>query len=186
MNATSDRVWTIPNVISMIRIALIGVFAWLFVSEHDAWAIATLAVTGASDFLDGYLARRLNQQTRLGALLDPAADRLLTFTIVVTFAARGIIPLWLLIALLARDVVMALALVVAKRAKVSPPEVTYTGKAATFGLYLWLPLAYIGFLVNDGTMIVGLIGASLSALMYWWSAGEYISDIRRRIRDISG
>jgi len=106
------QVWTIPNIITMARIVLIFIFGYLLVTEQDGWAITVLAIAGVSDFLDGYLARRWNQSTDLGRILDPAADRILTVVVVLGLAYRQIIPWWLVVILLARDVVVGVALLV--------------------------------------------------------------------------
>ena len=107
---------TVPNGITLARIALIVVFGVLLVARHDGWAITALAIAGVSDFLDGYLARKLNQTSELGRILDPAADRLLTIVVVIGLAWRDIIPWWLLVALLARDVVKGIAMLWVRRA----------------------------------------------------------------------
>lgn len=178
----SSRVWTVPNALSMLRIALIGVFAYLIATGRDGWAIATLAAAGFSDFFDGFLARRWNQVTRLGAFLDPTADRLLTVAIVVGLAGRGVIPWWGAAALLARDVVVGLGLLWGRRHGVPAPAVTFPGKAATFGLYVALPLAYLGWGRWDWAYYLGLAWAALAAVMYWASGIAYVADIRARAR----
>lgn len=176
----STAVWTIPNAISALRIVLIGVFVVLLASGHDAWAIAALAVAGVSDFLDGYLARRWNQVTALGRVLDPAADRLLTIAVVLGLALRSIIPWWLVALLLARDIVVGIALLIGKRRGVESAQVTFSGKLATLLLYVFLPLAYIGYDRWDVVHGVAIVGAVASAAVYWWAGLGYVVDIRRR------
>jgi len=173
------RVWTVPNVISMFRIALIVVFAVFLAIGSDGWAITALAIAGVSDFFDGFLARRWNQVTRLGRLLDPAADRLLTLTMVVGLPWRGIIPWWLAGVLLARDIVVGVALLLGKRRGTPAPQVTFAGKAATFGLYVFLPLAYLAWDRWDAVHMVALVGASVSAAAYWFSGIGYVLEVRR-------
>lgn len=108
-----DKVLTIPNALSALRVAGVPVFLWLTLQPYfgnanlDKWAIALLAISGATDYLDGKLARRWNQVTRLGQILDPAADRLYTLSTLLALLLRGIIPWWFLVILLARDVFMA-------------------------------------------------------------------------------
>ena len=118
----SDEVWTIPNIISMFRIVLIVVFAFLLATDHDGWAIAVLAVAGFSDFFDGYLARRWNQVTKLGRILDPTADRMLTIAVVLGLGLRGIIPWWLVAVLFARDIVVGVALLWARKHNTTRPR----------------------------------------------------------------
>ena len=176
----SSRVWTVPNIISMVRIALIVVFAILLATHRDGWAIVSLVAAGVSDFLDGFLARRWNQVTKLGQILDPAADRLLTLAVVIGLGLRGIIPWWLVGILLARDVVVGVALLVGKRRGVAAPRVTFVGKAATFGLYWFLPLSYLAYGHSDAWHTVGIWGAAVSAAAYWYAGFGYVADIARR------
>ncbi len=123
----------------MARIALIVVFVVLLARRDDGWAITALAAAGVSDFFDGFLARRWNQVTTLGRVLDPAADRLLTLAVVLGLGLRGIIPWWLVGVLVLRDAVVGVALLVGKRRGVGTPQVTFVGKSATTGLYVFLP-----------------------------------------------
>lgn len=184
-NGTEEQfgteVWTIPNVISAFRIVLIVVFSLLLATHHDAWAIAALTVAGVSDFLDGYLARRWNQVTALGRVLDPAADRILTVAVVLGLALRSIIPWWLVVILLLRDVVVGVALLVANRRGIASSQVTFVGKLATFLLYLFLPLAYVGFERWDVVHTVAIIGSVGAAVLYWWAGIGYVRDLRMRL-----
>lgn len=178
-------VWTVPNLISFIRLALITVFAALLAAEHDGWAITALVAAGISDFLDGFLARRWGQVTRLGRLLDPAADRLLTVAMVLGLAARGIIPWWLVTVLLVRDALVAGALLVAHFRHVESSQVTFVGKCATFGLYVTLPLAYLASVwlpEQQWLHGVAIVGAAVAAVLYWWSGIGYVLDLRTRTR----
>jgi cardiolipin synthase len=93
--ALSSRVWTVPNVISMLRLALVPVFAWLILTEQDVAAVVVLIVAGASDWFDGVIARRFDQMSRLGQLLDPAADRLYILVTLIGLGSRGFVPWWL-------------------------------------------------------------------------------------------
>src|SRR5690606_32200786 len=97
MTRSADRVWTVPNAISVARLLLVPVFAWLIVAGHDLAALAVLAVAGFSDWLDGVIARRFDQSSRLGAMLDPAADRLYILVTLVMLAWREIVPWWLVV-----------------------------------------------------------------------------------------
>lgn len=168
--------WTVPNLITVARMALIVVFGFLLVAEHDVWAIAVLAVAGFSDFLDGYLARRWNQQTELGRILDPAADRILTVVVVLGLALREIIPWWLVVVLLMRDVMVGIALLVGRRRGGSTPSVTFLGKLATALLYVFLPLAYLAVVAFPSWTwlhVIAIAGATCAAALYWWSGIGY-------------
>ena len=178
----SSRVWTVPNVISMLRIGLIVVFAVLLARRIDGWAITALAAAGMSDFLDGFLARRWNQVTTLGRVLDPAADRLLTLAVVVGLGLRGIIPWWLVAALIVRDVVVGIALLVGKRRGLGTPQVAFIGKTATFGFYVFLPLSYLAYGHSDAWHSIGIWGSAAFVVLYWYAGLGYVTDIAKQSR----
>lgn len=136
-----DQVFTVPNLLSVLRLAGVPLFLWLLLGPHaDGWALAVLAISGITDYLDGKLARWLGQTSRLGTLLDPAADRLYILATVVAFVVRGIIPLWLAAVLLGRDAVVGVGLLVLRRHGYAPLAVHQLGKAATFALLYAFPL----------------------------------------------
>jgi len=170
---------TLPNVITLARIGLIVVFGVLLVKSVDGWAITVLAVAGASDFLDGYLARRLGQTSALGRVLDPAADRLLTVVVILGLAWRDIIPWWLVALLLARDIVMGVALLWWRRRGTATPQVTFLGKSATFALYVFLPLSFLAYQRWDGVHTFAIVGAAASSIAYWGSAVQYLAQLRK-------
>lgn len=180
---TSDRVFTVPNLLSMARLLGVPVFLWLIlVPQADGWAIVLLVVSGLTDYLDGYLARRWNQITRLGQLLDPVADRLYILATLVGLLIRDIIPWWLVVILLARDVLMAGVLLVLKRVGVTGLPVHFIGKAATFNLLYAFPLLLLG----DGTSafadicrVFGWAFAIWGTALYWWAAVLYLEQARR-------
>ena len=164
-----SRVLTVPNVISLIRLLLVPVFAVLAWKGEDLTALYVLAVAGASDWLDGVLARGLHQVSRLGELLDPAADRLFIFVTLVVLAARDDIPWWLVVAIVSRDVMLALLLSVLLRAGVGPLPVHFVGKAGTFALLYAFPL----LLLSQWTGVVGSIAGVLGWAFAWWGIGLY-------------
>ena len=183
----SDAVWTVPNIISMVRIALIVVFTWLLITEHDGWAIAALAAAGISDFFDGFLARRWNQVTRLGRVLDPTADRMLTIAVVLGLGLRGIVPWWLVGVLFARDIAVGIALLWGRSRHVEAPQVTMVGKWATALLYFFLPLAYlarVAFPTFGWLHTLAIVGATCAAVLYWASGLGYVRDVRRRAQSL--
>ncbi len=144
----SGRILTIPNAISVARLLGVPVFLWLVLGVRttagDWWAVGLLIASGASDWLDGKIARALNQQTRLGQLLDPAADRLYIVATIIALAVRGIIPWWLVGVLGARELRMALVLAVLRRRGWGTLQVSLIGKAATLGLLYAGPLLFLG------------------------------------------
>ena len=147
--AGEDRILTIPNVISVIRLLCLPVFLYLLFGRHSrAGAAGLLAGLGATDFVDGYIARHFHQISNLGKILDPVADRLLFFVGVGGILADGAVPVWLAVMVLVREFVVGgvtviLALMGARRA-----DVTWFGKAGTFGLMFAFPL----FLASHSTL----------------------------------
>jgi cardiolipin synthase len=138
---TADRVLTVPNLLSVLRLAGVPLFLYLLlVPQADVWAIVVLAVGGLTDWLDGKLARLLGQYSRLGALLDPAVDRLYVLAALVALGVREVVPWWAVLALVARDLVLAATLPVLRRRGYGPYEVIYLGKGATFLLLYAFPL----------------------------------------------
>jgi cardiolipin synthase len=139
-----DRVVTIPNALSVLRLLGVPVFLWLLLGpEADVAALILLMVAGFSDYLDGKIARWLNQTSRIGVLLDPAADRLYILATLIAFVVRDIIPWWLLLLLVGRDVVLGVCVLVLRRHRYAPLPVHYLGKAATANLLYAFPLLLI-------------------------------------------
>ncbi|MGY1673013.1 CDP-alcohol phosphatidyltransferase family protein [Geodermatophilus sp. SYSU D00710] len=146
-NELPDRVWTLPNVLSVLRLLGVPLFLYLLLGpEADGWAVVVLMVSGVTDWADGKLARLLGQSSRLGALLDPAADRLYIVATLVAFVLRDVVPLWVVAVLVGREVVLGVMLLVLRRHGYPPLQVHYLGKAATFILLYAFPL----LLLADG------------------------------------
>lgn len=174
----TDRVLTVPNVLSFIRLAGVPVFGWLIISGQDLWAIALLAVFGATDWLDGFLARRLRQRTALGAKLDPVADRLYILMAVVAMFLRGIVPWWLLAVLLARDVLLACLVPFLRRTGRLALPVTMVGKAGTMSLLIAFPTILAGTEHGFGLpalWVVGWVFAVVGAVLYWVAGFQYVA-----------
>jgi cardiolipin synthase (CMP-forming) len=181
-----ERIWTIPNAISFARLAGVPVFLWLVLGVRtttgDWWAIGLLIAAGASDWLDGKIARALNQQSRLGQMLDPAADRLYIVATVIALAVRTIIPWWLVAALAARELVMAVVLLVLRRHGYGALQVSFVGKTATLCLLYAFPLLFLGSHVADYAETARVAGWSFviwGSALYWWAALLYIVQARR-------
>lgn len=185
--ARSHRIVTIPNVISIIRLAGVPLFLWLIlVPEADGWALAVLMISGVSDFLDGYLARRLGQTSRLGAVLDPVADRLYILSTVIGLAARDVIPWWLACLLPARDIFLWCLVPFLRTRGYSALPVHFLGKAATANLLYAFPLLLLG----DGTGLVALLAkvfgwafALWGTCLYWWAGLLYAWQVRKLLAD---
>ncbi|CKZ81671.1 CDP-alcohol phosphatidyltransferase family protein [Mycobacterium tuberculosis] len=142
---TQNRVLTVPNMLSVIRLALIPAFVYVVLSAHaNGWGVAILVFSGVSDWADGKIARLLNQSSRLGALLDPAVDRLYMVTVPIVFGLSGIVPWWFVLTLLTRDALLAGTLPLLWSRGLSALPVTYVGKAATFGFMVGFPTILLG------------------------------------------
>lgn len=173
----TDRVMTIPNILSFIRLGGVAIFGWLILTGHDVWAVVLLVLFGATDWLDGYLARRLNQRTALGAKLDPVADRLYILMALVALFARGIVPWWLLVLLLARDVMLVLLVPVLRRTGRVALPVNTVGKAATMFLLLAFPIMLLGAEQSLGyapAWWAGWFLALTGSLLYWVAGVMYV------------
>lgn len=140
-----DRILTIPNLITLVRLSLLPVFVWLLLGADDPSAAALLlAGLGATDWCDGYVARRFDQVSTLGKVLDPVADRLLFFTAIVSIIIADAAPLWICVLVLVREVTVAVATVVLAALGARRIDVTWWGKAGTFGLMFAFPLFLAG------------------------------------------
>ncbi|HEY2552936.1 MAG TPA: CDP-alcohol phosphatidyltransferase family protein [Streptosporangiaceae bacterium] len=188
--AQAGRVLTIPNAISAARLAGVPVFLWLLLGPRtqtaDWWALGLLMASGASDWLDGKLARALHQQTSLGELLDPAADRLYIAATVIALAVRGIIPWWLVGVLAARELAMGGVLGVLRRHGYPALQVSFAGKAATLCLLYAFPLLLLGSHASsyaETARVAGWAFAIWGSALYWISAVLYGEQARRLIAD---
>lgn len=173
----TDNWCTIPNALSVLRLLGIPLFLWLvLVQQADIWAFVVLVIAGASDWFDGYLARKLHQMSRLGELLDPAVDRLYILATLIGLALRDIIGWWLVAILVGRDLFLLLLLPLLRRAgKVSLP-VTYVGKAGTFALLWGFPVLLLGSLPGywgTGVTAIGWSFALWGTFLYWWAGLRY-------------
>jgi cardiolipin synthase len=181
--AALDRVVTIPNALSVARLVGVPVFLWLVLGPHaDAWAVAVLIASAATDWLDGKLARALHQQSRLGEALDPAADRLYIAATLVALAVRGIIPWWLFALLVVRELVVAGALGLLKRRMgFGALQVSFAGKTATLCLLYAFPLLLLGTYAGTWAEIARIIGSAFAVwgtALYWWAAALYLTQTR--------
>src|SRR6478752_955406 len=137
--AVSDEVFTLPNILSMLRLVGVPLFLWLVLTHHDGWALTVLALSGVSDYLDGKIARRFGLVSRIGQLLDPLADRLYILSTLLGLAYRDIIPWWLVGILVAREVFGSVLLLIVRRYGYVGLPVHFIGKAATFNLLYAFP-----------------------------------------------
>jgi CDP-diacylglycerol--glycerol-3-phosphate 3-phosphatidyltransferase len=166
-----DRVWTVPNALSVLRLLGVPLFLWLLLGpQADGWAVVVLMVAGATDWLDGKLARALGQSSKLGALLDPAADRLYIVATLVAFVLREVVPLWVVAVLVGRELVLGLALLLLRAHGYPPLQVHYLGKAATFILLYAFPL----LLLADGEGPVAAVVQPVAWALTVWGGALYV------------
>ena len=182
-HARSSEVWTLPNIISMVRLAGVPLFLWLVLGpEADVWALVVLMLSGVTDWLDGYLARRLDQMSKLGEILDPVADRLYILAAVIGLAFRDIIPWWVAVILPLRDILLWGLVPFLRTRGYSALPVHYLGKAATAALLYAFPLLFLG----DGTGTVATL-AQVFAIwgmgLYWWAGVLYAWQVRKLMAD---
>ncbi|WP_029069695.1 CDP-alcohol phosphatidyltransferase family protein [Jonesia quinghaiensis] len=180
INQARATVWTIPNVISFIRLGLIPVFAVLMLSGQHVWALVVVVVSSFSDWADGYIARRFHQVSELGKTLDPIADRCFIFVTLLVFVIRDIIP-WELFAVIAvRDIMMLVLVSAIARRGHEPMAVTFIGKAATLFLLLAFPIYIVSVItafpdgVREVAIAMAWLFAILGAVLYWLSALQYL------------
>jgi len=181
----STRVWTAPNVLSFLRLAMVPVFLVLIVRGHDALALLVLVVSSISDYLDGWIARRFHQVTRLGQLLDPLADRLFIFATLIGLAVREIVPWWFLAAVFGRDLMLAVLGVVLANRGYGPLPVHHLGKVATFCLFYALPLIMLAQAFPSVAPVAVPLGwafALWGAFLYWWAGVLYLRETVRLAR----
>ncbi len=169
----SSRVVTLPNALSALRLALVPVFAVLIVTGHDVSALLVLVLASVTDYLDGFLARRWDQMTRLGQVLDPAADRFYIVAAIVGLAWRDLVPWWLVAAVVARDVVLLATVPALARRGLGTLPVHAAGKAATFALLCAFPLILLGEVLDPTATALGAAARAIGWAFAWWGTGLY-------------
>jgi cardiolipin synthase len=183
----STRVLTIPNLISIIRLAGVPLFLWLVLGpKEDGLALGVLLVSGITDWLDGYLARRLHQTSKLGQILDPVADRLYILAVVIGLAWRDIIPWWLAVLLPARDLMLWGLVPFLRTRGYHALPVHFLGKAATANLLYAFPLLLLGDGQGTLAMLANVFGwafAIWGTALYWWAGLLYAWQVRKLLAD---
>jgi cardiolipin synthase (CMP-forming) len=182
----TDRVWTLPNVLSFLRLAGAPVVLWLIVGpKADGLAVLVLALGGITDWLDGYLARARHQTSRIGQMLDPIADRLYILAVLTGLALREIVPWWLVVIVVARDVFVPLLIPVLKTRGYSSLPVHFVGKIATFSLLYAFPLVLLGSGEEGWHQLAWVVGwafAIWGTALYWYAGGLYALQTVRLLR----
>ena len=183
----SDRILTLPNVITVVRLALLPVFLWLLFSQEERAAAALLlAMLGGTDFLDGWIARRYDQVSEIGKVLDPVADRLLFFVGAGAILVDGSVPVWFAVAVLVREALVSVATLALAALGARRIDVTWFGKAGTFGLMLAFPL----FLASASTAgwadlagVLAWVAGIPGLLLAWYAAALYVPLARRALAE---
>lgn len=186
MTTVSSRIATIPNALSLFRLLLIPVFLIFLLTHEYLMALITLVVSSATDFVDGFVARRFNQVSRVGQLLDPAADRLFIFSTLIGLAWGGFIPWWLTGVIIARDVLLLVLGVVLANHGFGPLPVHHLGKMGTFALLFAMPVLVLGAAFPSIDQIanpVGWAAALWGVFLYWWAGVIYALQAGRIIRE---
>jgi cardiolipin synthase len=182
----TDRVWTLPNILSLLRLLGVPLFLWLVLGPRaDALAVLVLVVAGFTDWLDGQLARAWHLRSRLGQMLDPVADRFYILATLIGLAIRHIIPWWLVAILVARDCVIALLVPVLKTRGYSSLPVHFLGKAATFSLLYAFPLVLLGAGEGSWALVARVLGWAFALWgtgLYWWAGWLYLAQTYQLVR----
>jgi cardiolipin synthase (CMP-forming) len=184
--AVTDRIVTLPNLLSIARLLGVPLFLWLVLVPHaDGWALVVLMVSGVTDWADGWLARTLNQTSKLGQILDPVADRLYILAVVIGLALRSVIPWWLAVLLPLRDVFLFSLVPFLRTRGYSALPVHFLGKAATASLLYAFPLLLLGD--GEGAFptaadVVGWALAIWGTGLYWWAGVLYAYQVIQLLR----
>ncbi|MCF8535610.1 MAG: CDP-alcohol phosphatidyltransferase family protein [Rhodoluna sp.] len=176
---------TVPNLLSLLRLALVPVFLVLILNGFNLEAVIVLIVASVTDYLDGYFARKLNQETRLGQLLDPAADRLYIFATLIGLSVVGYIPIWLPMIVVGRDLLLLFTYPILASRGYGPLPVHYLGKAGTFALLYAFPLLLIASAFPDVSIFVLPVAWAFAWWgigLYWWAGFVYLAQVRSVVK----
>jgi cardiolipin synthase (CMP-forming) len=188
-SAPPRRIFSIPNILSFMRLASVPVFLWLWFADQFEAAFILYGVGATTDFFDGWIARATNSVTELGKILDPLADRVFIVALAVALVGSGALPWWLAVAIVARDLIVLSLYPILARRGVPRLEVNFTGKTATacllFGLTM-LAFSETSFALADIGEVVGLIFVTAGAVLYWIAGGMYAREAIRRLKALPG
>ncbi len=187
MRAGEDRIVTIPNVISVVRLACVPLFLWLLFGQEDrleaAWLLAAL---GATDWVDGYIARHFDQVSNVGKVLDPTADRIMLAVGVIALMVDGSVPMWIGVLTLVREVLVSAAVLFLAAKGARRIDVQWVGKAGTFALMFAYPfflLSPAGTSVDDAARVAAWLCAGPGMLLSYYAAGTYLPLARRALAE---
>jgi cardiolipin synthase (CMP-forming) len=180
----SSAIRTVPNAVTLVRLLLMPLCAYLLATGRYGWGLVLTAVVGSTDWVDGWLARRTGQVSRLGQLLDPLADRLLIVSVAIALVMQDVVPWQAAVLLLARDLILLAGWPILKRRGIEPPEVILLGKAATLVLLIALPVLTLGatdLAVADIARVLGLAGLWAGVVMYYLAGAVYVRMVLERL-----
>ena len=186
MTMVSSRIVTIPNVLSLLRILLVPVFLGLVIAEEYGYAVLTLAISSITDFADGFIARRFHQVTRLGQLLDPAADRLFILSTLIGIVWAGVVPWGFLALILVRELMLVGIGIALANVGHGPLPSHHLGKLSTFCLLFGFPVLLLSLAAPDIAWFVSPLGWAIAiwgAFLYWWSGFLYLIQAVRLVRE---
>jgi len=182
---TGSGIYTVPNLLSLARIAAVPVFVWLFLTDREDAAVLVYAGGALTDFFDGFIARRTGSVTKLGQLLDPLADRVFIVALAIALVARDVLAWWLAVVIVVRDVLILALFPALERRGIERIQVNFVGKTATaallFGL-TWLAFSQTSFFVADAGSAVGNAFTGLGAALYWVAAWQYGREALQKLR----
>jgi cardiolipin synthase (CMP-forming) len=184
---SAGRIVTVPNVITLVRLLCVPIFVWLLADDELLAAAGLLAVLGATDWVDGWVARRYDQGSDLGKVFDPVADRILLLVAGVALIVQGSVPLVVGILVLAREVVVSVAVLALAAAGARRIDVQWVGKAGTlalmfaFPLYLWADA--IHGTAHDAVLAVAWFMAVCGLLFSYYAAFTYVPLARAALRE---
>jgi len=188
MTEVSNRIATIPNLLSLVRLLLIPVFFVFLAGRQFGWALVALAGASLTDLLDGMIARRFNQVTKLGQQMDPVADRLTILAALLGLGFAGVIPWWLVVLILARDVMIVLLGIPLTRHGYGWLPVHHLGKLATFALLTALPLLIVGMafpVIAAWMNPIAWATALWGVFLYWWAGILYARQTVQLVRAVT-
>jgi cardiolipin synthase len=175
----SSQIFTVANAVSVVRLMAIPVFLWLVIEDRLLIAFVLLVVAVLTDFVDGMIARRMNEITKLGQFLDPFADRLFIAATVIALAIQDVVPWWFVIAVMLRDALLGIGGVVMARYGAATLPVKWWGKVATFAMLVVLPLFLLGAVVpeiGEITNPIAWVLALTTVALYWVVGFSYLFD----------
>jgi cardiolipin synthase (CMP-forming) len=185
----AHRIATVPNILSLLRLASVPFFVWLFVAGQEEAAVFLYAVGAWTDFFDGYIARRTGAITELGKLLDPLADRVFILTLAITLLVTDALSLWLAVVIISREILVFLLWPVLERRGLARIPVNFTGKSATAALLFGLTaLAWseTTWSLQQSADELGFLFVLFGAALSWLATGLYAREIARLVRMRSG